>query len=238
VVRLGDLLIRAKALCGHGRFEAWFLCIGADYSRRVAREAMLAARRAKPFAPVLARFLPSAARILCRPKVAESSQLQDALLALARQQTAIGYSAAREVLTDHDPHDLYPRKLDWEEKEKKESAAEALARRITDLVTDEKVDTVMIHADHDDECPTVSISVLGEKRRTVTSRYLASALECVVGDVKERHCRNCKNDLPVSMFSKQTRRCKLCERARVGAWMKKRRAARTTVVGPAPPALS
>jgi hypothetical protein len=215
IVALGRLLMQVRTKVGHGHFESWLVSIDADYSLRTSRECMTAARRlggCKELAGLLARFTPSSLRILCRPKVLRSAELLADLAALAKQSKRIGFSEAREAVTNTRPDAVYPTPGNVAE-----SPQAKLGRLLVELVVAEDTSGVHIYPDNDPDCPTVAVHVLGKEIKSYTRSHLVNALEAAAGVEELRKCPRCKNPFLPAMFSKKAHYCKICERKRVKA---------------------
>jgi hypothetical protein len=217
LVALGRLLIQARQVAGHGRFAAWFSGAYPAYSLRVAEEAMTAARRLDGLPLPLGRFAVSAVKVLSLRKVARSPALVDALAELVRLPgPPVTYSEARAAVSAVSPAAVYPRAGKGGERE---SPAEAMSRRLLDLVCADQVTSLYIAADHDGEASAVTLTVMGARPRTVTREYLTTAIAAAVGEEELRRCPHPEhtgaNPLPPGMFNKRAHYCKLCDRRRV-----------------------
>jgi len=179
------------------------------FSYQTIRRYMLTARRCGPFAGVLDRFSVDAARVLSRRQVAESPRLQQALLQLAETHDGcglIGEAAARDAISSIEPTVFYPRD--------ELTPAEKFVRNLDALMSDESVSFITISLDHDDVDPSVSLSVLGSQRRSVTKRSVSAAVAALVGDGERKQCSKCKQWHLGSDFYPNRRSCKWCERKR------------------------
>ena len=235
VVALGRLLILAKGLVGANRFADWLeRAMGKSYGLRTAREAMTAARRLPALGIPLGRFSVSAVRVLVQPDVARSPALVSVLAELgARRGPVVTFSEARAAVSAVSPATIYPRAG---ARTDRETPAEALARHMSDLVYNERVGGLYIGLDHDG--PSVMVTVMGDRPRTVTRELLTSALAAAVGEEKLRRCphpeHKGENPLPPDAFNRQAHYCKMCDRRRVSEWAaRKKKKAGAAVTRPA-----
>jgi hypothetical protein len=229
LVALGRLLIQARQDLGYRKFGRWLGSIDLPYSRRVASEAMTATKRLAKLPLPLDRFAVSAVRILARTKVARSPDLVEALAAIAAKPgPPVTFARARDVVTSEAPTAVYPPP---QSAGRTETPAEAIGRRLVDLVLDERVGSITIIPNRDPEQPLVTVSILGEERRSATRPYLASALAAAVGEESLRRCPHPKhegeNPLPQSLFNRFCHYCKICDRRRVREWDQRRKRRRT-----------
>lgn len=224
VVALGRLLLDARGRLGPGKFGRWIRTL--DFSVRTGQEAMTAARRCGGL-PDLARLLPSALRVLTRPAVRADADLVARIVRATGRRGRVGFSAAREAVTDVDPAAVYgPAGVPVAS----ETEDEAFARRLLNLVAAPGVSALMISVDRDPQCPTAEIRLMGLDRRVFTRPTLRAALAAATGEEPLRRCPKCSRDkgedvyLPPQMFSEGCSQCRFCKRKNTREWKRRRQA--------------
>ncbi len=89
--------------------------------------------------------------------------------------------------------------------------------------------------DSDEDEPLYSVTVYADddRPRNFIRRSLADAIQAAAGKEREKVCAGCETSKPLSMFSNnkalsdgRTRRCKHCERNRLSAFKRKKKAAK------------
>ncbi|WP_020475758.1 hypothetical protein [Zavarzinella formosa] len=217
---LGKILLEAKELAPHGEFREWAAKAGVKPDD--VKRATLAVRRIKAPLELLQHVAASCVRVLASPRVSASDTLtRQALSAGKGRNGLIGLRVMQSAVSDADPaaiHCLEP---------VREGPAEALGRQLLALSADETVDSIHITYDRDpEELPLVSVTILGRgPRRLVSRATIEEALARLTGEEQLKHCSRCDRDLTMVSFSKESHYCKTCERARVGEYTRKKRAA-------------
>lgn len=234
IVSLGRILLAAKGVLPYGEFESWLRSIAPRYSLRTAREAMMAARRLEVIKDLpLAKFQVSALRVVGRREVVGEWELREALSAAAKRGP-VGFSHAREVVSGLKPAAIYGGPsigsglTNEERKEAERQRVESLdlSKRLGELLDDSAVFGLNITSDGDKEMPNVTVVVQGVTKKIATGRTIIEAIRTATGVEEIQVCRKCLFPRPVVMFSKNTRRCKLCERERVAAHAEKKKGMR------------
>lgn len=141
-------------------------------------------------------------------------------------------AAHRAAVAVHEEEEL---KLAEERARKHEAAAGALERleRLArgGVVTVSTVDDADDADDADDPAPYHVSALLPTGPRSAARQQLGDAIAAVLGEETTRFCPGCKADKPVAEFGEhrgkatgRSSRCKVCERARIQAHKKRRRA--------------
>ena len=216
VVAMGKLLLEAKKIARHGKFQVW-LRRSTSLAPRTAQDAMIAARRIKVPAEQLQHCLPSTARVLSRSRVYRNPAITAKALETPLRNGKIGYRDMMSHLSWIDPDICMIT-------EPLELPEEKLGRQLMALAENPAISTIHISLEHDpNELNQTSITIMGDKSKSVSRCSLEQAMSSIVGEEKLFHCPCCGKDRPASFFSKECHNCKKCDRLRSKENGKKRR---------------
>lgn len=219
-VRLGVLLAEAKAVVGTGAFMAWYDpgLLGLSYTR--ARAAMLAAKRLENVHDLpLERISIGALDLLIREEVLADDRIREAI-AVAAQNGPISFSEVRDVASSVSLSTIYPapaETLTWQH---------LIGERVIRIL-DQPGDVGLYLSSHRssrdpedaDAPPTIRVQLMTDKATASgAADSLKGALDVVQGCEPMLECPSPMHIgprlIPLARFSKSSRRCKVCERAR------------------------
>lgn len=216
---LGRLLLEVKSVVGHGRFSAWLEThfIPTQGSLRIARECMQAAKKFSEIG-ALRSFQVSALRLLAKRRLPKERLQQ--VLRQAESSRGIGYNKTLYLISgireeSESAADVFD--------EADETPAAAAGRRLLTLV--DRADVIHLAIDRDPETPSVSITTMSDTRgrQHVLRTSLDQALAAAAGEEAQRTCPKCGEEKPVEGFAQNTSFCRICERARVREYDRKKR---------------